>query len=111
MAPKIIVALTTFVINIAAGVVIFFTMLVAMNGFSGSDAEWGLGVYIVLALIISVLMSIGAFLLVSVLLKKEFSGITAALLAIPVFAIVGFGLKVVCSLIGVGVAEYMRVNY
>ena len=39
MAPKLIAAVLTFLINIAAGVVIFFIMLVAMNGFSGSDAS------------------------------------------------------------------------
>lgn len=109
MAPRVIAAILTLLINIAAGVVIFFMMLVAMNGFSGSDAEYGLGVYIVLALIISILMSLGAFLLSGSLLKKKFSGVAAVMIAIPVFAIVGVVLKVISSLIGIGVAEYVRV--
>ncbi|MEQ1643030.1 MAG: hypothetical protein ABL959_06255 [Pyrinomonadaceae bacterium] len=111
MAPKIIAAISTFLINIAAGVVIFFMMLVAMNGFSGSDAEYGLGVYIVLAVLISILMSLGAFLLSGRLLKKQSSSVISTLIAIAVFAIVGIVLKIVSSLIGVGVVEYVRVNY
>ena len=111
MAPKLIAAILTFLINIAAGVVIFFMMLVAMNGYSGSDAEYGLGVYIVLAALISILMSLGAFLLSGRLLKKQFSSVTSTLIAVAVFAIVGIVLKIVSSLIGVGIAEYVRVNY
>lgn len=111
MAPKLIAAILTFLINIAAGVVIFFIMLVAMNGFSGSDAEYGLIAYIVLASLISILMSLGAFFLASRLLAKQFSTAGAVLLAIPVFVIVGIVLKIVSSLIGIGVANYVRVNY
>lgn len=111
MAPKIIAAILTFLINIAAGVVIFFIMLVAMNGYSGSDAEYGLGVYIVLAVLISILMSLGAFLLTGRLLNKQFSSASSALIAIAVFATTGIVLKIVSSLIGVGVAEFVRVNY
>jgi len=101
----------TFVINIAAGIVILFTMLVAMNGYSGSDAEWGLGAYIILALIISLSMSLGAFLLTGRLLKKQFPSVASVLIAIAVFAIAGVVLKIVSSLIGIGVAEFVRVNY
>ena len=111
MAPKIIAALLTFLANIAAGVVIFFMMLVAMNGVSGSDAEYGLGVYIVLALIISLAMSLGAFLIVGLLLKKQCSPSLSVVIAVPIFVIVGIVLKIVSSLIGIGVADYVRVNY
>lgn len=111
MAPKIIAAILTFIANIAGGVVIFFFMLVAMNGFNGSDAEWGLGAYIILALIVTLLMSTGAFFLVRLLQKRQVSGVVSALIAIPVFSIVGIGLKFVCCLIGIGIADYVRVNY
>lgn len=111
MVPKIIAAILTFVINIAVGVVIFFMMLVAMNGLSGSDAEYGLITYIVLAALISILMSIGAFLLTHRLLKKQFTAVPSVMIAIPVFAIAGIVLKIVSSLIGVGVADFVRVNY
>lgn len=97
--------------NIAAGLMLLFMMLVAMNGFSEGDAAWGLGAYIVLAIIVSIVMSIGAAMFVQFLLKKHFSGVVSALIAIPLFSIVAIGLEVVCSLIGVGVSEFVRVNY
>jgi len=111
MGAKIAAFLVTLIANIAAGIAIFFMMLLAMNGFSGSDAEWGLGAYIILTTLVALLMSIGAVLSVHLLIKKQFSGLVSALIAIPVFSIVGTGLEIVCSLIGIGIAEYVRVNY
>lgn len=110
MAAKIVAFLTTLIANIAAGVLIFFMMLVAMNGFSGSDAEWGLGAYIILGILITLLTSAGAALLVHYLLRKQFSAIAAALIGISVFTTVGVGLKVAASVAGIGIAEYVRVN-
>lgn len=111
MAAKIISALVTLLINIAAGVVIFFMMLVAMNGFSGSDAEYGLVTYVVLAGLTSISMSIGALFLVHFLLKKQFSCTRSILIAVPIFVIAGVVLKIIACLIGIGVAEHVRVNY
>ena len=111
MATKIIAFLVTLVINIAAGVVVFFFMLLGMNGFSESDANYGLGTYIVLAAAVSLLMATGAAGLVHILSKRKFRGIVSALIAIPVFSVAGAGLKIVCSIVGIFVADYVRVNY
>lgn len=111
MAAKIISALVTLLINIAADAVIFFMMLIAMNGFSGSDAEYGLITYVVLAVLISIAMSIGAFLFVNLLLKKQYSSTPSVLIAIPFFVIAGVVLKIISCLISIGVADYIRVNY
>ena len=111
MAAKVIASLITFIANIAIGVVILFTMLIAMNGYSEKDATWGLGVYILLALIVAILTSIGALLSVGFLIKKQFSPVVSALIAIAAFSIIGIIAEIVCSLIGVGVAEIVRVNY
>lgn len=111
MAAKIIAFLITMVANIASGVGILFIMLIAMNGYSGSDAEWGLGAYIILAIVVSILMGIGAVLLVHRLIKRQFSAALSALIAIIAFSILGIGLEIGCSLIGIGIAEYVRVNH
>jgi hypothetical protein len=37
--------------------------------------------------------------------------VLAAAIAVPIFSIVGTGLMLVASGIGVGVAEFVRVNY
>lgn len=111
MAAKITAFVLTLVTNIAGGVAIFVMMLVVMNGFSGSDAEWGLGAYIILAVIVSVLMGGGAALLVYFLQKKQVSAVVSAFIAVPAFSVIGIGLEVVCSVAGIAIADYVRVNY
>lgn len=110
MAPKLAAFFITLLINIAIGVVVFFFLLIAMNGYSESDANYGLGTYIILALLVSVVMSSLAALVVHVLLKRKFRGFIAALIAIPTFSVVGAGLKLLCCIIGLLIADYVRVN-
>jgi hypothetical protein len=111
MAAKILAFLITMLANIAAGVAFFFGMLLAMNGYSESDANYGIIAYIALAIVVTILMSAGAVILVNVLTKRKFSGLVSALIAVPLFSIFGVVLKVVCSIIGIGIAEFVRVNY
>lgn len=108
---KIVAFILTFLINIVAGVVVFFLMLLAMNGYSESDASYGLGAYIVLAIIVTLLMSTGAAFVAHVLLKRKYTSLVSVLIAVPIFSVIGVGLKIVCSVIGVAIAEYVRVNY
>ncbi len=111
MAAKITAFLITLIANIAAGVVIFLLMLVVMNGFSESDATWGLGAFVVLAFIVAVLMALGAFFLAGFFIRKQYSSIAAAILPILIFSIVGAGLEIVAGGVGVGIAEFVRVNF
>ncbi|MBP6002107.1 MAG: hypothetical protein KA746_01615 [Pyrinomonadaceae bacterium] len=111
MASKLVALTATLIVNIIAAIIILFGMLIAMNGFSESDATWGLAAFVLLALLVTLVTSIGAFFLAGILIKRNFSPVTSALIAVPVFSIVGIGLEIVCSLIGVGVAEFVRVNY
>ncbi len=111
MTAKIIAFVITLLTNVAIGVVVFFLMLLAMNGFSESDANYGLATYIALALLVSFAMSTAASLSVHLLMRREFRGWVAGLIAVPVFSIIGGGLKVVCSIIGILIADYVRVNY
>lgn len=111
MGTKIAAFVVTLMVNLIIGAVTLFMMLVAMNGYSESDAQWGLLAYIVLAAVTSLLMAVGAVLLAGKLLKRQFSPIAAILISVPLFSIAGIVLKIVCSLIGIGTAEYVRVNY
>ena len=111
MAPKIIAFLITLVLNIAIGIAVFFFLLLAMNGFSESDANYGLIAYIVLAILVSFLMASLAAFSVHLLTRRNFRNVTASLIGIASFTILGIGLKVVCSIIGVFIAEFVRTNY
>jgi hypothetical protein len=110
MKVKLASFFLTLLINIAVGVVIFFFMLLAMNGFSETDAEYGLAAYIILALLVSLVMSVGAALTVPFLMKRQFHSAIAVLIIVPAFSIAGALLKIACSIIGVLIADYVRVN-
>jgi len=110
--PSIIAAFSlTLIIDILAGLVILFMMLVGMNGYSESDAQWGLVTYALLTIIISVLMGVAAVFLVRAMVRKQFSTTIAVLTAVPAFSAIGVVLELVSSLIGVGIAEFVRVNH
>ena len=111
MAPKIISAIITLIINVAIGVVVFAGLIVAMNGMSEKDATWGLGAFILFGLVITILMTIGAVLVVGFLTKKQFGPVSSSIIAILAFSILGGVLKSVCGLISIGIAEFVRVNY
>ena len=111
MIPKVVAAIVTGLMNLAVGVMVFVFMLLAMNGFSESDANYGIVAYIILAVIVTVLMAVSAVATVHLLLKRNWGAAGAAILAILLFSGVGAGLKVVCSIIGLLVADLLRVNF
>ena len=111
MAPKITAFLITLLLNIAIGIAVFFLMLLAMNGFSESDANYGFVTFIVLAILVSLLMASLAAAAVHLLTKRGFKTLSASLIGIGSFTILGLVLKVVCSIIGVLVADFVRTNY
>ncbi len=111
MGPPIAAFILTFLINIVAGVCIFVLLLVAMNGYTESDATYGLAVYGVFAVFVTITMSLLAALVAKRFRKREFRAISAVLIAVVVFSLIGIFLKGICSIIGVGVAEFVRVNF
>ena len=111
MAPKIIACLLTLTANVVAGSFVFLVMLITMNGYSESDAMFGIVVYVVLAVLVTILMSASAVLLVGNLQKRKFSGVASAVIAVIVFSVTGAVLKAISGVIAVGIAEFMRVNY
>ncbi len=111
MTSKIAALFLTLVVCLAAGTVVLLFLLVAMNGYSESDAMWGLGVYAALAIAASIVMGFGAFLTAGFLQKKQFGAVSSVLISVILFAIIGFLADGLCGLIGVGVAEFVRVNF
>lgn len=111
MTAKIVATIITCVLNLAIGVVVFAVLVISMNGFSGDSAEAGLISYIVLAVVVTIVMSFGAFLLTGRLIKREFSGVVAALIAVPVFCVIGAVFKIVCIFLAILIAEFVRVNF
>jgi hypothetical protein len=111
MPGKIAAFLITLIVNIGAGAILLFVMLLTMNGYSESDAIWGLGAYVVLALTAALIVSLASVLLTGRLVKRQFSTAVSLLISIPVFSVVGIALELICSFMGVGVAEFVRVKF
>ena len=111
MAVNIAALVITLLLSIAVGVVVLAFMIIAMNGYSEGDAVWGLGVFAVLGLFVSVIAGVAAYFFAGALVKKEFSLLLAASVAVPVCTIAAVVLEIITALIGVGVAELVRVNF
>lgn len=111
MAAKLLSLILTMIFTIAAGVIILLTMVVAMNGYSESDATWGFIVFIGLATAGIALISAAAYLLSRSLLRRNFKPLTSVVIAVPACTAAGMIFMAIASLAGVGAAEFVRVNY
>jgi hypothetical protein len=111
MARTVVTFLITLILNIAAGVAVFLFLLLAMNGFSESDANYGFVAYILLAVLVSLIMGSLAAVTAHQLSKRGFRPVSSSLIGIGSFTVVGIVLEVVCSIIGVLVADFVRTNY
>jgi hypothetical protein len=111
MNAKISALLVTMVLNIVAAVVIFIILLIVMNGYSESEAGWGLLAFILLAAITAAVMSAAAFRVAGFLTKRAYKGITAVLITTPIFTLLGLALEAACAAAGILVAELVRTNF
>ena len=111
MPAKVTAFVVTFFINIAISVIFLLGLLVAMNGFSESDAGWGLGAFVGLSLVTALLTSTAAALIVHFLVKKGLSSLVAPIISISIFSIVGLIAATISSVIGIAIADFVRKNY
>ncbi|MFN0138718.1 MAG: hypothetical protein ACKVQW_01360 [Pyrinomonadaceae bacterium] len=111
MQAKIVAAIVTCVLNLAIGVAVLAVLVISLNGYAARPGQAALITYIVLGLAVTIAMSVGAFFVTGYLIKRKFSGVVAALIAVPVFSCVGAVLKIVCVFIGILIAEIVRVNF
>ena len=111
MTAKIFASVITLVLNAVLAVVVFFFLLLAMNGYSESDAETGLIVYVVLAVLSAILAAALSAWVVSMMTRRRFVASSSAVIAVPVCTALGAGLIVASALIAVLIVEYVRVNY
>jgi hypothetical protein len=86
---KILAFIITVLANFAVGAVLFFFLLMALNGFSERDANPAIVFYVVWAFVAAIGLGIGSFFLTKFLIAKSFNAILA--LVISVIAAVGLG--------------------
>lgn len=111
MGAKIGAFLLTMTACLTAAVISLSIMIIAMNGYSESDAAWGLGTFAVLAFVVSFAASVGSTVFASKLLARQFTTVKSLLIAVPVSSIIGVVLVFISSFVGIGVAELVRVKF
>lgn len=108
MQMKVAAALLTFVINVVIGIAVGFFLLVAMNGYSESDATLGLAAYVLTAISVSLTIAAFAFILTGWLAANQMNSFASLLIAVLLFSVIGAVLKAVCGAVGIAVAEIAR---
>ena len=108
---KIIASVVTFLANIGIAAAVFIFMLIIMNGFSGSDASWGIWAYILLVALITLLMTVAAGFSAHRLGKREMHPAVVTLISAGIFSAIGGVLMCVSGFVGVVLADVVRRNF
>jgi len=111
MALKIAAFLITLVLCLAAGIVVFAALIIALNGYSESDALYGIIAFAVLSLIAALAMGLFSAFGAKVLAARGQQKWMAVLIAVIIFSIIGALAEVAAAAISIGIAEAVRVNF
>ncbi len=106
---KATIFLITTLINVGIGAALFFMLVILLNGFTEDQAAPGLILFIVWALLCSLVAGISSFFSARFLTeKKSVNAWLAALSAIAVFVIIGATVNFVGMLIAAFLTTAMR---
>ena len=106
---KIAAFLITALTNIGIGVVLFFFLIIALNGYSGSQAEPGLILFIVWVLIFSIAFAVLSVFATKYLIEKRaLSRFTAAIISTMIFIVAGGIFSFIGIFAAIGLIEALR---
>ena len=109
MLPKVIAFVITFAVNLVIAAACLFFLLLALNGFYESDANWGIGAFLMIALFASAGTALVAAGGVHFLMSRKGYGAALSLaIFVPLFIIVGGTINSTGIVIGALVADIVR---
>ena len=109
MALAAVTFMLTFGVNVAVCLVMLFFMLLGLNGYSESEATYGMGTFAAAGFAVSLLCSLFAVKFIRYLMLRKHRGRAfASLIAVPGFVFLGTLMNFAAMLVGVLVAEIMR---
>ncbi|MEZ5346176.1 MAG: hypothetical protein R2681_11555 [Pyrinomonadaceae bacterium] len=112
LVVKILLFLLTTAIIGAVAFFMFAFMIIAMNGYSGSDAEYGLVLFTVWAVVVSVGAGALAVLAAHLLEKRrQIHYALSSLIAFVVFIVLGLGANAAGVVAGIGLSEIVRTMF
>jgi hypothetical protein len=105
---KVVIFLVTALGNIGIGIILFFFLLLSLNGYSEKQAEAGLILFIIWVLFFSA-AAVCAVLSASFLtIKKSLNWIAASLVSILIFVVIGAILNFVGTVAAIVLTEALR---
>lgn len=112
MAAKIIALSIIVLLNIGAGIILFFSLILGLNGYHETDAQWGIYTFLGGAFIITILMGAGGFLLTKYLIEsKNLNAALSVFLAAFLFVLIGIVAKIVLLFGSVFLADAVRNSH
>jgi len=106
---KVEIFLATALGNIGIGIMLFFILLLSLNGYSGNQAELGLILFIIWVLLFSIAAAVCAYLSANFLItKKSLNRIVASLVSILIFVVIGAILNFVGMVAAIILTEALR---
>jgi hypothetical protein len=108
---RYIVAAITFLLAFAVGAFLFIMLLVAMNGLHGSDARYGVIAYIVLSFIVTLLLTLLAFVATGKAVAHGKSPVISGIVIVLVSLVLSTLSKLFIMLISIFIADFARVNF
>lgn len=110
MAAKIITFLLIGGVNLAVAVVLLFFLMLGLNGFSERDANYAFLFFIIGAFVVTILTGILGIFLLNILVKRKFGSVSASVIAVLVFSILGAAVNFALLFAGVIIADLVRTS-
>lgn len=110
MAAKIITFLLIGGVNLTVGIVLLFFLMLALNGFSERDANYAFLFFIIGAFVVTALSGILGIVLLNLLVRRNFRSVSASIIAVLIFSVLGAVINIALLFGGVIIAELVRTS-
>ena len=101
--------LVTLLANLIIGIILFFFLIIALNGFSESQATTGLIVFVVWEIIFSIIAAVFGVLAGKFFIdRKTFSSFVSGLMACLFFILIGAVFSFIGLIASVGLVSALR---
>jgi hypothetical protein len=108
---KIISSIIVLVINVIVAVIMFFAMIITMNGFNDATANIGISLYFILQIIFIVLSVAGLYFIFGFAEKSwQLNPFSASLISIGIGVLIGFVLSFLAAILGVAATSVAWEN-
>ena len=110
MAAKIITFLLIGGVNLAVAVILLFFLMLGLNGFSERDTNYAFLFFIIGAFVVTAAAGILGIVLLNFLTTRKFKSVSALIIAVLIFSILGAAINLALVFGGVIIADLVRTS-